>query len=130
MGEEHLHQQDRRGGRRKPRRNGHLMICCRRITLAGMQPKQSFCNMARLAAEVPTLDSANHGTVTGPFLRVGEVGHRIQVGCDEQAARILRDAQCRSLDLVVVYVAIKSDYHRTHLPAGLSIRCHGRLTLG
>mmetsp|Transcript_8310 Transcript_8310/g.36764 ORF Transcript_8310/g.36764 Transcript_8310/m.36764 type:complete len:327 (-) Transcript_8310:103-1083(-) len=55
------------------------------------------------------LDRAHHAPVTGPLLRVSQVGHRVGVGRDELAPRVLADAQRGVLDLVVVDVAIEAD---------------------
>ena len=62
-----------------------------------------------------TFDGANHGAVAGPLLGVGEVRARIQVRCNEVAARILADAERRVLDLVVVQVPVKAHHHCAHL---------------
>ena len=62
-----------------------------------------------------TFDGADHCTVAGPLLGVGQVRARIQVGGNEVAARVLADAQRRVLDLVVVQVPVKANHDCANL---------------
>ena len=68
-----------------------------------------------------TFDGAHHGAVASPLLGVCEVRPGVQVGGDEQAARVLRDAQRRVLDLVVVDELVKAHDHRAHLRAASAL---------
>mmetsp|Transcript_7340 Transcript_7340/g.10706 ORF Transcript_7340/g.10706 Transcript_7340/m.10706 type:complete len:350 (-) Transcript_7340:183-1232(-) len=56
-----------------------------------------------------SLNGANHGTVSSPFLCVSEMGHGIRVGGDEFAAWIFVDAKLGRLDLVIVDMTIESN---------------------
>jgi hypothetical protein len=60
-------------------------------------------------------NSTNHGTVTSPFLGVGQVRHGIRVRGDEQAPRVFTNAQRGVLNLVVVDVTIETDDNRTNV---------------
>ena len=72
-------------------------------------------------------DSAHHGAVPGPLLRVGQVRLGVQVGGDEMAAWVLADAQRGVLDLVVVEVPVEAHHHRAHLRAAQALLGSGHL---
>lgn len=61
------------------------------------------------AEETPTTK------LTGPLLRVCEVRHSVAVGGDEEAARVLAQAQRGVLQLVVVEVAVEANNHGAHV---------------
>ncbi len=63
-----------------------------------------------------TFDGTDHGAIAGPFLRVRQVRDRVQVGGDEMAPRVLADAQCCRLDLVVVDAPVEAHHNRADLP--------------
>lgn len=65
-----------------------------------------------------TFDGTHHGAVPCPLLGVREVGLGIQVGGDEEAPRVLVDAQLGKLDLVVVDVLVEAHHHCSHLRQG------------
>lgn len=83
----------------------------------GRQPfVHSKCNNILLwTSAVHTFDSANHGTVSRPLLCVCQVCDSVQVRGDEQATRVLTDAQTGILDLVVVDVLVEPHNNSTHL---------------
>jgi len=69
-----------------------------------------------------THDGAHHRVVARPFLRVGQVRHRVTVGGDELAARQLVDAELRVLNLVVVDPTVKSYHHCPHVLVNLHLQ--------
>lgn len=76
----------------------------------------SKCNNAFLwTSAVHTFDGANHGAISCPLLCVCQVCDGVQVGGDEQATRVLTDAQTGILNLVVVDVLVETHNNSTHL---------------
>merc|ERR1719183_1545634 len=59
------------------------------------------------------LNRSNHASVACPFLRIGEVSYSIQVGGNEFAVFILVDAELGVLNLVVIYVSVKTNNNST-----------------